>query len=210
MYTRELFDSEGNKIDTFQGKTIKKQFTKPGNYLVKLTIEDELGMVNVDTKQIYVESSVPVPQFTITPTNKRTQPSEFHLDANGTTDLDVTNKYDSLEYYREFSNPNVATITATEEENKKIVVHFDEIGKHKVKLIVTDMYGKVASIEKTIDVTSILRPELTVTPGAITRGRNVGFEVRANKPVIGYQRTFGDGDTRANQESKMTHIYQKI
>jgi len=29
IYTWELFDSEGNKLDTLQGKTIKKQFKKP-------------------------------------------------------------------------------------------------------------------------------------------------------------------------------------
>lgn len=42
LYTWELFDSEGVKLDTLQGKEIKKQFKKPGNYTVKLTVEDEI------------------------------------------------------------------------------------------------------------------------------------------------------------------------
>jgi hypothetical protein len=29
LYTREIFDANGNKIETFQGKRIKRQFTKP-------------------------------------------------------------------------------------------------------------------------------------------------------------------------------------
>jgi hypothetical protein len=178
--------------------------------MVKLTLEDELGLTNVDTQEIYVESTPPLPQFTIIPTNKRAKASEFYLDANATTDIDVTNKNDALEYRREFSNPNVATVISTEEENKKIVVQFNEIGKHTIRLTVTDMYGKVTSIEKQVEVTSILRPELTVNPNAITRGRNVGFTVQTNIPLINYQRSFGDGDTRSNQESVLQHIYQKI
>ena len=42
LYTWIITDINGTKIDTFQGKGIKKQFTKPGSYKVELTIEDEL------------------------------------------------------------------------------------------------------------------------------------------------------------------------
>ena len=210
LYTREIFDSNGDKIDTFQGKSIKKQFTRPGNYMVKLTIEDELWQTNVDTQEIYVESSTPIPQFTITPTNKREQPSEFHLDATSSTDIDVVNGYDSLEYKRDFSSPNVSTIIATEENNKKVVVQFDEIGTHTIKLTVTDTFGKSASIERQVNVTSTLRPELNVIPNAITWGKNVSFSITTNKPIINYQWDFWDGDRRTNQENEMKHIYQKV
>jgi PKD repeat protein len=210
LYTREIFNSNGDKTDTIQGKSIKKQFIKPGNYMVKLTLEDELGQTNVDTREVYVESSTPVPQFSITPTNKRAQASEFHLDATASSDLDVTNQNDSLEYKREFSNPNASKIISTEENNKKIVVQFDEIGTHTITLTVTDMYGKSAVIEKQVNVTSVLRPELTISPNAITRGKNVTFSVKTNKPVINYQRNFGDGTTNSNQSNQMTHMYTKI
>ncbi|MDD2536947.1 MAG: PKD domain-containing protein [Candidatus Absconditabacteria bacterium] len=210
LYTWEIFDSNGDKTDTFQGKNIKKQFIQPGNYLVRLTIEDELGQSNMDTKEVYVESSTPIPQFTITPTKKRAEPSEFYLDANSTSDIDVTNKFDSLEYKWEFSNPNATLITETTDNNKIITVQFNETGRHIVKLIATDMFGKSATIEKTIEVKSVLRPELTISPAANTRGRNISFSVTANKPIINYYRNFGDGDTRSNQENQMQHIYGKI
>jgi PKD repeat protein len=42
LYTWEIFDAKGDKIDTFQSKSIKKQFLTPGNYLVRLTVEDDL------------------------------------------------------------------------------------------------------------------------------------------------------------------------
>ncbi|MDR0368977.1 MAG: hypothetical protein LBH96_00080 [Candidatus Peribacteria bacterium] len=158
--------------------------------MIKLTIEDELGLSNVDTQELYVESTPPIPQFTVTPTNKWTYPSEFHLDANSTIDVDVDNKYDSLEYKRDFSNPNVSVITETEENNKKVVVQFNETGKHTIKLTVTDMYGKSNSVEKVVEVKSIVRPELIITPNAITRGKNVGFEVKSNTNIVNYQWSF--------------------
>jgi PKD repeat protein len=210
LYTWEIFDDNGDKTDTFQSKSIKKQFIKPGRYQVKLTVEDDLGQSNIDILEVFVESSAPLPQFTITPTNKRAQPSEFHLDANASSDIDVVNKSDALEYKWEFSNPNASTIISTENNNRNVVVQFNETGKHTIKLIVTDMYGKSSTIEKQVDVNSILRPELTINPNAITRGRNISFSIQANKPIINYQRNFGDGDTRSNQESTLTHSYTKI
>jgi PKD repeat protein len=164
----------------------------------------------MDIQQLYVESTPPQPQFTITSTNKRTKASEFYLDANATTDIDLENKNDNLEYKREFSNPNATKITSTEDNNKKIIVQFDEIGKHTITLTVTDMYGKVSKIEREVEVTSILRPELTVIPNAITRGRNVAFSVKTNKPIINYQWSFGDGESASNQLDNLTHIYQRI
>lgn len=46
---------------------------------------------------------------------------------------------------------------------------FNEIGIHTLKLIVRDAYGKIAEIEKDIEVTSTLRPELFVSPVAGVR-----------------------------------------
>jgi hypothetical protein len=46
-------------------------------YTVKLTIEDDLWQTNTDAISVYVESTDPIPQFTITPSNTRKYPSEF-------------------------------------------------------------------------------------------------------------------------------------
>ena len=106
LFTWEIYDSEGLKLDTLQGKEIKKQFKKPGNYTVNLTVEDEIGNKNLDTVNVYVESTPPVPQFTITPTSLREYPSEFTFNADSSSDVDVANGYDKLTYDWQFSNPN--------------------------------------------------------------------------------------------------------
>lgn len=90
LVTWEVIDESGDK-KSFQSRTIKQKFTKPGNYTVKLTVEDELGQTNIDTKLLLIESTPPIPQFTITPTNKWLYPSEFYLDAQSSYDIDVAN-----------------------------------------------------------------------------------------------------------------------
>lgn len=42
LFTREIFNQEGEKLDTYQGKKIQQKFTKPWSYTVKLTAEDDL------------------------------------------------------------------------------------------------------------------------------------------------------------------------
>jgi hypothetical protein len=128
-----------------------------------LTVTDIAGNKNVETKEVFLESTPPTPQFIATPTKIWTYPSEFTLDASSSTDLDVDNKVDSLEYSRLFSTNDV-DIISSENNNKKTVVRFNTVGKHKVTLIVSDEYGKTTSISKTLDVKSILRPEIQAIP----------------------------------------------
>lgn len=214
LYTWELFDSEGSKLDTLQGKTIKKQFKKPGNYTVKLTVEDEMGLKNSDTLNVYVESTPPTPQFTSTPTNKWQYPSEFYFDAKASHDVDVGNGYDKLTYDRSFSNPNAVQITETQENNRRITALFNETGKHLVTLKVSDNYGKTEEITKEIIVESTLRPELTIRPKSAVWKTYVGFIVKTNQntaPIVSYEWNFGDGSTpRVNKVNTMKYEYQKV
>ncbi len=209
LYTREIFDQDGNKVDTFQGKSIKEQFKKPGAYTVKLTVEDELGQTNIDTLQVFVESTDPIPQFLVTPSNSWTNPSEFIFDASVSSDIDVSNGNDSLSYERSFPETAKATIVNTENNNQKIKVQFDAIGTHTVKLTVKDSYGKISELNKDIKIISTLRPEMFIVPLATPWGNPVNFVIKSNQSVINYLRDFGDGETRTIQEAKATHTYKK-
>ncbi|MFA7298823.1 MAG: PKD domain-containing protein [Candidatus Absconditabacterales bacterium] len=209
LFTREIFDQDGNKVETFQGKSIKQQFKKPGVYTVKLTVEDELGQTNIDTLSVYIESTDPIPQFTITPGNSRKNPSEFILDASVSTDLDKSNGYDNLVYERSFSDPTNSKIVNTENNNEKIKVQFDAVGKYAVKLIARDDYGKLAEISKDIEIISTLRPEIFVVPVATPWGNPMNFVVKTNQPILNYQWDFADKDTRTIQTDKIAHTYKK-
>ena len=211
LYTWEIFDSDGVKLDTLQGKEIKKLFKKPGNYTVKLTVEDEVWNKNLDTVNVYVESTPPLPQFTITPTSSREYPSEFTFNAESSSDVDVANGYDKLTYDWQFSNPNAVHITKTQKENKVITVLFNEVWTHKVTLVVADKFGKISEIVKEVEVKSTLRPVLTIRPKAAVWKTYITFAAQSNHQVLSYEWDFWDGTPpRVNQTNIMKHEYQRV
>jgi PKD repeat protein len=209
LFTWEIFDQNGNKLETYQGKDIKQQFKKPGFYTIKLTVEDDLGQTNIDTIQVYVESTDPIPQFTVTPSSERLYPSKFLFDATISSDIDKTNGIDVLGYEWIFPEAADINIVSTEENNGKIVVEFNAIGKFKYKLLVKDQYGKMGELEKEIEIKSVLRPEITVSPIAMSWGNPMTFTVRTNQPILAYDWNFNDGDQRTIQSDTITHLYKK-
>ena len=210
LFTREIFDHNGDKQETFQWKSIKQQFREPWSYTVKLTVEDELWQSNIDTSQVYVESSEPIAQFKSTDSENRKYPSKFLFDASLSSDIDVENGFDELTYDRTFSNPSFTNIEETQEENKKTEISFDSVWTHKIKLTVKDKFGKVNEIEKSIEIESTLRPELFIAPRASTRGTNINFVVQSNQDILNYIRDFGDWETISTQTNKITHTYKSV
>lgn len=210
LYTRELFDSNWDKIDTIQWKSIKKQFKKPGLYVIKLTVEDVLWQTNVDTINLLVESTDPIPQFSINPTSLWKFPSQFILDAWLSSDIDFMNWYDELAYERSFDKPGLVQIIKTESSNKKITVNFNDIWKHKVKLTVKDKYWKLGEIEKEIEIKSTLRPEILSKPNATVWWAPIKFEVRTNREVGNYAWDFMDWESVTVQTNQVSHAYNKV
>lgn len=210
LYTREIFDSNGNKKTTYQWKSIKYQFIEPGSYTVKLTATDNLWESNTDTNVIFVDSSDPVAQFKYEPVSNRKYPSKFILDGSVSSDIDVKNWVDELTYSWNFSNPETTTIENIEWKNKIVKVSFDSLWDQVISLTVTDKYWKSSEVEKKINIQSILRPELIIAPRAVTRGNPITFLVQSNQKILSYSWNFGDGTSSIIQTNKVTHIFSKI
>ncbi|MCF7834746.1 PKD domain-containing protein [Candidatus Gracilibacteria bacterium] len=210
LFTREIFDENGDKVEMIQGKSIKKQFKKPGSYIVKLTVEDDLGQTNVDTVNILVESTEPIPQFSLTPTLLWKNPSQFVLDAGLSYDVDEMNGYDELFYERSFSNNKTVDTIDVQDNNKKITINFNEIGKQTIKLTVRDKFGKISELEKDIEIKSTLRPEITTSPKAGIWGNMVKFQVNANREIINYSWDFLDGESTTVQTNIVEHRFNKV
>ncbi len=210
LYTWEIFDSNWNKKTTYQWKSIKYQFIEPGSYTIKLTVTDNNGEANTDTNILYVESTTPIAQFTFSPDSTRTYPSKYVLDASASSDIDMFNWVDDLYYSWTFSNPNTTTIQNIEWNNKKIKVSFDSLWEQKIKLTVTDRYWKTNDIEKSINIQSTLRPEITILPKAATWWTTINFIVKSNKDILNYSRSFWDGNTISTQTNKVSHKFNKV
>ena len=209
-YVWEIFNENWDKIQTDQWKKISKIFTEPWNYLVRLIVTSANdSLQNEDIKEVFIDSTTPSPQFTVTPTSKRTYPSEFTLDASNSSDVDVLHGVDSLEYERRFSTDKY-TIKTWDANNKRIVVQFDEVGWHTIELKVSDQYWKFALISKTIEVKSTLRPEIEAIPSAITRWKTMEFKSTINKPdtIATYYWNFWDWHFKDSQfATDVTHVY---
>lgn len=208
LYTWEIFDENGVVIDTIQGKNIDKQFKKPGNYTVKLTVEDALGRTNISTQQFFIASTPPVPQFSSKPVSEWKNPSEFLLDGSLSHDIDQENGFDELTYEWKTSDPQNTVITDPTKKTTKI--QFNTVGKHHVTLTVKDKYGKISETKKEFVIKSILRPKIRVSSPAITWGEYINFVVTSNQKIISYQWDFGDTDQRYVQTNLIKHKYNKV
>ena len=166
LYTWEIFDSSSQKIDTIQGKSIKKQFPLPGAYAVKLSVEDDQGRKNTETAPLFVESSDPTAQFSLKTIESREFPSQYLLDGSLSSDIDVITAGDVLSYQRQFSPQEHVTINESQENGKRVVVSFEQAGTYLIKLTVTDKFGKIGTLEKSLKIDSSLRPHIFLSPVA--------------------------------------------
>lgn len=209
-YKWTIFDPDWNSMDSFETKNFQKNFTKPWNYTVKLTVLDEMWNTNDDQVKFYVESTAPVPQFKIIPVMNREYPSEFILDASSSYDNDVMNNNDSLEYEWKFSNEWVVKVEKRYDNGKKILVAFEDKWDYKVKLIVKDKYWKVTELEKDLKIESALRPRLIINPVASVWWNSTYFSVSSNKNIAFYEWDFWDGTTSESKSPSVSHQYQKV
>lgn len=208
-YNWEVYDDKGEKIFLAQSKVFTRQFTKPWSYTIKLTVTDDLWDSNSESSVIYVDSTLPQPQFTINPRLERQYPSQFVLDAAASFDIDEINKFDSFTYQWSFSNPSLSKIEQQYDNNKSIVVSFEEPGKYIAKLTLTDSYGKINTFEREIDVKSSLRPVILANPRAASRNNPIWFFVTSNTNIINYERDFADGQTEISQNKTTSHVFKK-
>jgi len=209
LYTWEIFAQNWDKIKTVQWKKIKQELKEPGSYTVKLTVEDAEWKTDISTTQVFVESTDPIAQFTTKPKTETKFPSEFVLDAWWTSDIDEINGFDKLTYDWKFSTDQI-NISPIDDTNESVLISFDEVGAHTITLIVSDSFGKITEVSKDIDVKSVLRPKLFVSPKATNRGKPITFALKSNKEILSYVWDFGDGETRTVQTNKISHIYKKV
>jgi PKD repeat protein len=211
LYSREIFDADNNRIDTFQGKSISKQFAQPGPYTVRLSVEDDQGRRNSETLQLYVDSTDPLAQFRMTPTEDRQYPSQFRFDAGLSSDVDVINADDELLYQRRFTPETDVVIEEVVANGRQIIASFNEPGLYQAKLLVQDSFGKTDEIVKEIEIESALRPTIFMSPKATNRDIPVTMIAGANLPIISYERDFGDGATNSTTATpRVQHTYQTI
>ncbi len=207
MYKREIFDTNNNLVDTIQSKQITKKFIKPWSYTIKLTIYDDFGKNNIEQNKLIVESTDPIAQYTFIPTQSRQSPSQYILDASNSFDIDMVNNYDNLTYERKTSSNN-AKIEQSFDNNKRILLSFNEKWTYKITLSIKDSYWKISEITKEFVINSTVRPIIISDPWATTRGKSIKLTTKTNKPIVSYRRDFGDNTSKSTTDSSTFHEFK--
>jgi PKD repeat protein len=210
-YTWEIYDQQGQKIDTFTDKSFNKQFLVPGLYTIKLVVSDMNGKNTQEQIQVPVDSTPPIAQYTIDPSTSLDKPSEFVLDGSNSSDVDIAHNNDNLTYTRiVLNNAENSKIVPSTEDPEQAIVTFEKKWTYKVKLTVKDQYNKTDEITKEIKVSSALRPQVEVNPISAPRWTPISFSVKANKEIKYHNYDFWDGTTLTDRhQSNVTHTYKK-
>ncbi len=212
QYKWTLIDPNGNQVESIDARSFKKNFVIPGVYTIQLVVQDELGNTSTDIKKIDIEATDPIPSFSVLPQSDWEFPSQFILDASGTVDEDVVNWVDILTYEWRFSNPDQVTVENIGETSEKVLVTFNEVWNHVVKLVVKDSFWRSAEVDQRVQVKSTLRPQLFITPITSAWWDEVNYASKVNKNVGFYQRDFGDWNVKeltAPEWAQTTHVYKK-
>lgn len=203
-----VYDPNGVQLDSFEWKWFQRQFKTPWTYTVKLTVVDELWNISDDQVKFYVESTPPVAQFISRPVDKWKNPSQFVFDAWASYDYDQLNWWDEIGYERWFSNDSNINIEKSVDNNRQIIVSFNQVWIYAVNLTITDKWWKITNIEKEIEIKSTLRPEITANPRASVWWSATNFSVTANKTISYYEWDFGDGKSAQTRNASISHVYE--
>jgi PKD repeat protein len=152
-------------------------------------------------------TTLPFPQFAVTPATPEVNTSA-RFDASATTDEGAA-CLDACTYAWDFGDGTSAT--------GRIVTHtFTAARSYTVTLTVTDAAGSTASNARTVDVSAVAAPAvtLTVSPNPPLSGQTAVFTATATPAarhsIVRYEWDFGDGTTQTTTVPTVTHTYANL
>lgn len=162
-YSWQIQDENGNKaIKAGEWSTFKYKFTTVWSYIISLTAKSPNGGIDTDSKIITIESREPIITIdNVWPINSE-KPNTIIFDATKSYDPDSNSRKD-LTYEWRIDDEKV-TLDNIENNWARWTYTFSNKWNHKVSLRVTNTYGKISTLEKQFDVTSILAVNIIVTP----------------------------------------------
>ncbi len=201
-YEWKINDSTGSTITTSQQETFSYAFDSPGTYMVELLVTDSTGSKDKAVRELEVFSRKPIASFDFG-IPELNHPNRFEFDAASSYDPD---QGDQLSYSWDFDGDGQFEIV----NGKDIRVTYDyrRTGSFKANLQVEDSFGQRASIEKNVQVNSILSGDIVIDKKAVQVGEEVTF--KANSPnSVAYLWEFGDTETMSTENDEVTYAYNK-
>ncbi len=203
-------DADGDPLQFFwdgdgivgepEGRTVSVRHADPGNYTVRLTVDDQTGTGNAQysTSVSYKVNAEPEPRFELPDIVATGQPVQ--LDGNASSDPDG----DPLAFSWEVSDGRELNGPVNE-------IDFSEPGDYAVTLRVDDGEGVENSVQSLSRNIRVNHPPVAVisAPGHVNRSRVVfsaADSYDTDQGIQDYQWDFGDGRTGTGEET--SHLYQ--
>lgn len=210
-YTWQVIPINGNgnqnSIIVKNGSAFSYVFQTVWDYIVTLTSKNPNGDTDSDSKTISIESRNPDinldPPKSISPE----KPNTFLFDASQSFDPD-TNTSKDLTYNWKIDGNDV-TLSNPDKWWAIGTYTFSEKWKHTVSLTVSNIYGKISTIDKDIQVLSTLTVALNIVPRAAPINTSISMQARSPKAAF-YEWNTWDGTPPSNGTSDhIDHVYQK-
>jgi len=186
----------------FAYRIITHQFTSYGQFNVTLTVLDDEGLYDTESKMLSI-AAPPHANFSWSPQSPQAYES-ISFDASAST----PNGGAITSYTWNFGDGNITTV------GSPTISHvFTAAGNYTVALTVTDSEGLSDSLSKTIDVSSAPSPQAdyTYSPPSPYVFEAVTFNASASTPGTGsiadYRWDFGDGNVTSVVAPTIMHAY---
>lgn len=207
----DSYDPDGTIVSYFwdfgdgtnnTGLTTTHAYADNGVYAVKLTVTDNDGLTNTETKSITVLNRPPVASFTESATTIPTGTSVYF---NASTSYDPDGSI--VSYFWTFGDGKNATGVAVSHS-------YADNGVYTVTLVVTDNDGTTAPATAT--KTSLNRAPVvmfTESSQTVYTGTIITFDASSSYDpdgsIVSYRWNFGDGNSTIVTSPMITHVYSE-
>ena len=148
-------------------------FPSVGKYIVSLTARSPNGNIDSDSRVITVESRNPTVNLESPKSVSTEKPNTFVFDARKSYDPDTMSK-NGLTYTWRLDGQKIELENSTD-NGAYGEMKFSELGNHTISVTVANVYGKVATAERSFDVTSTLSLNMLITPSVAPIGTIINF-----------------------------------
>ncbi len=169
-----------------KSESFKRMLIAPGDYEVKLTVEDWNGEKAIEFKKLKVNSQKPLVNF-YWKIKDSAQPSKVYFDASKSRDPDG----DKLLYSWDFDGNGIYELIDLEDDY--VVYEYDRVGIFSAKLKVSDPFDQEVYLAKNVSVDSVFNVDFTFEPDLVRIEEEIEFEADC-KQAVGFIWDFGDGN----------------
>jgi PKD repeat protein/type IV secretory pathway VirB2 component (pilin) len=207
-YAWQIQDDNNKKVfKSWVWPTLTYKFPTIGSYIVTLTSRSPNGNIDTDSRIITIESREPVINLAMPISQSNEKPNVILFDASKSYDPDTMSRKWLIFTWR--LNGEKIILDNQKQDGSIWNLKFDSVWTHTISLTVSNAYGKIATTEKTFDVTSILSVNLIATPSVAPLGTTMNF-IGQSENAWFYEWDMGDGTTPINGSKKLVqHIYKK-